>query len=77
MDSLTDLAKRRIVRAEFIDELTSRHLVDHATYYGTMVWVLMMLEQWFAQRSAVAWQRSPVIETVAGDRFKAVSLRAE
>ena len=49
MDSLLDLKKRQIVRPEFIDELTSKHVRDHAAYYGTMVWVLMMLEQWFAQ----------------------------
>src|SRR5262249_42935558 len=47
LDSLSDLKKRRIVRAEFIDELTSTHVQSHAGYYGTLVWVLMMLEQWF------------------------------
>jgi len=47
MDSLTDLKGRHVVRSEFIDELMSVHLVSHASYYGVMVWVLMMLEQWF------------------------------
>ncbi|MCC6610731.1 MAG: asparagine synthase [Burkholderiales bacterium] len=47
LDSLGKLKRRGVVRAEFIDELTSRHLASHATYYGVMVWVLMMLEQWF------------------------------
>ena len=46
LDSLADLKKRGIIRSEFIDELTSTHVQDHAHYYGTMVWVLMMLEQW-------------------------------
>jgi asparagine synthase (glutamine-hydrolysing) len=50
MDSLTDLKGRHVVRSEFIDELTSVHLVGHASYYGVMVWVLMMLEQWFRAR---------------------------
>jgi asparagine synthase (glutamine-hydrolysing) len=49
LDSLTDLKKRGIVRPEFIDELTSTHVESHASYYGTMVWVLMMLEQWIRQ----------------------------
>jgi asparagine synthase (glutamine-hydrolysing) len=49
LDSLADLKKRGIVRPEFIDELTSRHVESHAGYYGTMVWVLMMLEQWLRQ----------------------------
>jgi asparagine synthase (glutamine-hydrolysing) len=48
-DSLTDLRKRRIVRAEFLDQLTSVHVKSHANYYGTMVWILMMLEQWLGQ----------------------------
>jgi asparagine synthase (glutamine-hydrolysing) len=54
LDSLTDLKKRGLVRPEFIDELTSRHVQSHAAYYGTMVWVLMMLEQWFKQRRSLA-----------------------
>src|SRR5262249_11744777 len=47
LDSVTDLKRRRIIRPEFIDELTSVHVRSHADYYGTMVWVLMRLEQWF------------------------------
>ncbi len=49
-DSLHDLKRRGIVRGEFIEQLTGRHLQEHAGYHGTMVWVLMMLEQWFRQR---------------------------
>jgi asparagine synthase (glutamine-hydrolysing) len=54
LDSLADLKRRRIVRAEFIDVLTSVHVATHARYYGTMVWVLMMLEQWFKEHGTVA-----------------------
>lgn len=46
-DSLNDLKKRNIVEASFIDQLVGQHLNEHAGYHGTMVWVLMMLEQWF------------------------------
>ena len=46
-DSLAALKRRNIVKSSFIDELCSRHVTVHAKYYGTMVWVLMMLEQWF------------------------------
>lgn len=49
LDSLSSLKTRGIIRPEFIDRLTNQHLSSHAGYYGTMVWVLMMLEQWFAQ----------------------------
>lgn len=49
-DSLSDLKSRNIVRADFIDKLLGQHLGEHAGYHGTMVWVLMMLEQWYRQR---------------------------
>jgi asparagine synthase (glutamine-hydrolysing) len=49
-DSLNDLKARRIVRADFIDDLLTHRLAQHPGYHGTMVWVLMMLEQWFQQR---------------------------
>lgn len=50
IDSLTDLKARKIVRTDFIDALVGQHLQEHAGYHGTMVWVLMMLEQWYQQR---------------------------
>lgn len=49
-DSLSDLKSRNIIRADFIDKLLGHHLGEHASYHGTMVWVLMMLEQWYRQR---------------------------
>lgn len=49
-DSLSDLKARKIIRGDFIDKLLGQHLNEHAGYHGTMVWVLMMLEQWYRQR---------------------------
>lgn len=49
-DSLSSLKQRGIVRPAFIDELLDRHHAEHATYFGTMVWTLLMLEQWLAAR---------------------------
>jgi len=49
-DSLGSLRSRNIIRADFIDNLLGKHLDEHAGYHGTMVWVLMMLEQWYRQR---------------------------
>lgn len=46
-DALEQLKARRIIRAAFIDDLLGRYLKEHAGYYGTLVWVLMMLELWF------------------------------
>jgi asparagine synthase (glutamine-hydrolysing) len=53
LDSLSDLKRRDVVRPEFIDELTSTRVEVHSGYYGTMVWVLMMLEQWLKQHRHV------------------------
>jgi len=49
-DSLSDLKSRNIIRTDFINKLLEQHLDEHASYHGTMVWVLMMLEQWYKQR---------------------------
>lgn len=51
-DSLAELKGRQIVKPQFIDSLCSRHIDEHAKYYGTMVWILMMLEQWFKRIAA-------------------------
>ena len=50
-DSLAALRTRGIVRATFIDDLRDKLLPQHPGYYGEMVWILMMLEQWFAARA--------------------------
>lgn len=63
-DSLSDLKARKIVRARFIDDLQSRHLAEHPGYHGTMVWILMMLEQWFKQHQDSA--RSAPLAPPAG-----------
>ncbi|WP_342120735.1 asparagine synthetase B family protein, partial [Pseudoduganella sp. OTU4001] len=52
-DSLSDLKQRGVVRGDFIEQLVGQHLKEHAGYHGTMVWVLMMLEQWFRQHRTV------------------------
>lgn len=49
-DSLEALAARGIVRPDFIRTLVREHLPAHPGYYGEMVWILMMLEQWLAVR---------------------------
>ncbi len=49
-DSLASLKQRDLVRPGFIDELLGRHREEHAAYYGTMIWTLLMLEQWITER---------------------------
>lgn len=49
MDSLESLWSRGIVRTAFLDRLVKEHLPQHPGYYGELVWILMMLAQWFAR----------------------------
>ncbi len=46
-DSLRGLGERGIVQRTFINKLLGEFLPLHPGYYGEMVWILMMLEQWF------------------------------
>jgi asparagine synthase (glutamine-hydrolysing) len=48
-DALASLGRRGIFRRPFLDELIERQLHQHPGYYGTMVWILMMLELWFVE----------------------------
>ena len=50
-DSLYSLARRGVVRADFVQTLLTQRLPEHPGYFGEMVWILMMLEQWL-QRHA-------------------------
>jgi asparagine synthase (glutamine-hydrolysing) len=45
-DSLESLAARGVVRADFVHILLTQRLPEHPGYFGEMVWILMMLEQW-------------------------------
>lgn len=49
MDSLESLWSRGIVRTAFLDRLVKEHLPQHPGYYGELVWILMMLAQWFTR----------------------------
>jgi asparagine synthase (glutamine-hydrolysing) len=53
-DSLASLRSRGIVRSDFIDALRDRLLPEHPGYYGEMLWILMMMEQWFSARERKA-----------------------
>ena len=51
-ESLQSLAGRGIVQPAFIASLLKEHLPAHPGYYGEMVWILMMLEQWLQSLEA-------------------------
>ena len=50
IDGIALLRERHIVQPRFIDELLSQRLREHAAYFGTMVWLLMMLGLWLDSR---------------------------
>lgn len=45
-DSLSSLSTRGIVRPQFLRNLIEHRLQEHPGYFGEMIWILMMLEQW-------------------------------
>jgi len=49
-DSLDAFRRRGIVKPDYITELLRQHETSHATYFGIMIWVIMMLERWLAVR---------------------------
>ena len=51
VDSLRSFAGRGVVRPEFIKTLLGTYLQAHPGYYGEMVWILMMMEQWLRQHA--------------------------
>jgi asparagine synthase (glutamine-hydrolysing) len=51
-DALAGLEGRGILRKGFRDQLMSQLLPEHPAYYGELVWILTMLEQWLAIYSA-------------------------
>lgn len=45
--SLRSLDQRGLLADGFIKHILQQHQSGHAAYYGTLIWVLMMLEEWF------------------------------
>lgn len=45
-ESVRSLVDRGILRAEFVEKLLTKHLYDYPGYFGEMIWISMMLEQW-------------------------------
>ena len=49
--SVRGLVDRGILNAAFVDDLFARHLPEHPGYYGEMIWISMMLEQWLQKHA--------------------------
>ncbi len=45
-DSLHSFRQRGYIKPAYLDQLIEQHRAGHASYYGVMIWVIMMLEQW-------------------------------
>jgi asparagine synthase (glutamine-hydrolysing) len=45
-DSLSDFKRRGWIQPAYLDHMLAMQRGPHASYYGTMIWVTMMLEQW-------------------------------
>ena len=45
-DSLSDFKKRGLIQPAYLDHMLAMQRGQHASYYGVMIWVVMMLEQW-------------------------------
>jgi len=45
-DRLSDLKRRDILQPAYIDHVRNEHMTGHATYFGKMIWVMTMLEEW-------------------------------
>lgn len=51
-DSLHAFRGRGFVLPQYLDHLIEQHRTGHASYYGVMIWVIMMLEQWLQSHHA-------------------------
>ncbi|MFO1320402.1 MAG: asparagine synthase-related protein [Burkholderiales bacterium] len=52
LDSMQSLVDRRFIRREFLDEVVSDRLSEHAGFFGEAIWILLMLEQWLRVHDA-------------------------
>lgn len=51
-ESLRSLSGRGWVQRTFVEDLLEHRVREHPAYYGEMVWILMMLEQWLKSERA-------------------------
>jgi asparagine synthase (glutamine-hydrolysing) len=59
-ESLEGIARRGIVRQPFVRDLLEKQLREAPGYYGEMVWILVMLEQWLRAHEASAPGEAPL-----------------
>jgi len=45
-ESVYGLAERGVLRTDFVEALVTKRLYEHPGYFGEMIWISMILEQW-------------------------------
>lgn len=50
-DTLRRFDQRGYFKTGYVDHLWAQHQHGHAAYYGVMIWVVMMLEQWLEKQA--------------------------
>ncbi len=50
-DRLSDFRKRGWLQPAYIDHIRTEHMTGHATYFGKMLWVILILEEWLERHS--------------------------
>lgn len=49
-EALSSLAQRDIFKPEFIELAIDKHQSEHSSYYGELIWILIVLELWLESR---------------------------
>lgn len=49
-DALTDFKRRGWLQSAYIERLQQEHATEHATYFGRMLWVILIMEEWLRAR---------------------------
>jgi asparagine synthase (glutamine-hydrolysing) len=49
-DRLADFGRRGWIQPSYLDQLHKNHETVHATYFGRMIWMLLILEEWLVMR---------------------------
>lgn len=52
LDNLNSFKKRQILSNEFLERIVNEHLSNHPAYYGTFVWLILVLETWLKEHTA-------------------------
>ncbi|MDO8706947.1 MAG: asparagine synthase-related protein [Sulfuricaulis sp.] len=56
-DNLRQHAARGYFRPDYIDQLIKSHQTDHAGFYGSMIWTILLLELWLQEHAPVSLPR--------------------